>query len=147
MVIHRKSLSRLRNVNTARVRSSNRLRQKERPVYSISPEPESEEESGDEKRGKENNNQKRKSPKGKASPDPEKEEELTIGGIDAEAETDEDEEMGFGGSKDETSALGKRHRRAQESIMIPAKNGMLMSSALADGRNTEGGGSKTSRRP
>ena len=68
------------------------------------------------------------------------EEELIIGGIDAEAETDEDDDMGFGGSKDETSAFGKRQRRAQ-SMMIPTKNGMLMSSALADGRNTEGGGS------
>jgi len=66
--------------------------------------------------------------------EPEAEEELIIGGIDSEAATNEDE-----GSKDETSVLGRRLRRAQ-SIMTPAKKGMLMSSALADGRNMEGGG-------
>ena len=71
--------------------------------------------------------------------EPEAGEEPTIVGMDAEAATNEDEELGFGGSSDETSALGKRHRRAQ-SMIIPAKNGMLTSSALVDGRNTEGGG-------
>jgi hypothetical protein len=71
--------------------------------------------------------------------EPEAEEEPTIGGIAAEAALDDDEDSGVEGSSDETSALGKRHRRAQSRI-IPAKNGMLMSSALVDGRNTEGGG-------
>ena len=58
--------------------------------------------------------------------EPEAEEELTIGGIDSAAATNEDE-----GSKDETSV---------QSITTPAKKGLLMSSALADGRNMEGGG-------
>ena len=71
--------------------------------------------------------------------EPEAGEEPTTVGIDSEAAPNEDEEMRVGGSSDETSALGKRHRRAQSKI-IPAKNGMLMSSALVDGRNTEGGG-------
>ena len=58
---------------------------------------------------------------------------------DEEAEEDEDDERELGGNKEETSALGKRQRRAQ-SMMIPAKNGILMSSALVEGRITEGGG-------
>jgi len=73
--------------------------------------------------------------------EPEAGKEPTTVGIDSEAALNEDEEMEVGGNSDETSAFGKRHRRAQSKI-IPAKNGMLMSSALVDGRNTEGGGAR-----
>ena len=65
--------------------------------------------------------------------------ERTGGERDAEADDDEDEARELRGNKDEASALGTRQRRAQ-SMMIPAKNGMFMSSALVEGRNTEGGG-------
>ena len=68
--------------------------------------------------------------------EPEAEEEPTIGGIAAEAALDDDEDSEVEGSSDETTALGKRHRRAQSRI-IPAKNGTLMSSAPEEGRNTD----------
>ena len=68
--------------------------------------------------------------------EPEAREEPTTVGIDSEAVLNEVEEMEGGGSSDETSAFGKRQRRAQSKI-TPAKNGTLMSSAPEDGRNTD----------
>ena len=68
--------------------------------------------------------------------EPEAREEPIIGAIDSEAVPNEDEAMECGGSSDETSTFGRRQRRAQ-SMMMPAKNGMSMSSAPEEGRNTD----------